>query len=157
MGGKMLRKSALVLFFTGCIMSFSSVCYAANLEVKIQCPSSVTVGNPLDVTVVNIQNKDKNVEGKVQALPVSISKALVGFGGNMGNSVTGIGVFGPFSRSFNLTVQPGEVLTGPWVIRIIDKVPSSLAGKVAAAGVTFTNADYSSNFGGDGCGVEVVK
>lgn len=149
MGGNMLRKSALVLFFTGCIMSFLSVCYAGDLEVEIQCPGSVTVGNPLDVTVVNIQNKE--------ALPVSISKALVGFGGNMGNSVTGIGLFGPFSRSFNLTVQPGEILTGPWVIRIIDKVPSSLAGKVAAAIVMFTNANYNSNFGGDGCGVEVVK
>jgi hypothetical protein len=86
-----------------------------------------------------------------------IGHALVGLGGNMGNSVTGIALFGPFSRPFSLTVQPAQTINGPWVIRVIDKVPPSLAGKVAMATVGLTDAKYSKTFGGEACGVNVTK
>lgn len=124
--------------------------YADDLEVSIQCPENVTVGQALDVTITSIKNTDSQNS-------VTISRALAGFGGNMGNSMTGIGLFGPFSRAWTeIILQPGATDGTSRQIRIIDKVPSSLAGKVAAATVVLTKRNYAS-LGGDSCGVNVVK
>jgi len=127
---------------------------AGVLEVDIACPDTVTVGNPLEVTVVSIVNTDL-------INSVAIEKALIGFGGNMGNSVSGIGLFGPFNRVLNWSVGPGGTPGGTIAdgrkIRIIDKVPSALAGKVAMATVFFTTGNYKEELGSDACGVNVVK
>jgi hypothetical protein len=88
---------------------------------------------------------------------VAIEKALIGFGGNMGNSVSGIGLFGPFNRVLNWSVGPGGTINDGRKIRIIDKVPSALAGKVAMATVFFTTGNYKEELGSDACGVNVVK
>ena len=123
---------------------------AGALEVDIACPDTVKVGSPLEVTVVSIVNTDAENS-------VDIPKALVGFGGNMGNSVSGIGLFGPFNRVLNWSVGAGGTIADGRKITIIDKVPSALAGKVAMATVVFTTANYKEELGSDACGVNVVK
>ena len=128
---------------------FSQAQAEEDLKVDIACPDTVKVGDPLVVTVVSIHNNENNT--------VSIPKAVVGFGGNMGNSVSGIGLFGPFSRDIGWSVGPGGTLSNPGTITIISKVPAALAGKVAMATVMFTTGNYKENLGSDGCGVNVIK
>jgi hypothetical protein len=138
------------ILFSIAFLGFSQAQAGQVLEVKIACPDTVKVGDPLVVTVVSILNDDFENS-------VSISKALVGFGGNMGNSVSGIGLFGPFSRDLTWSVGPGGTLSNPGTISIISRVPASLAGKVAVATVVFTTVDYKKHLGSDGCGVNVIK
>jgi hypothetical protein len=139
-----------------CFILFSIVFIGFNqaqaevLEVDISCPDTVTVGSQLEVTVVSILNTDI-------INSVVIEKALVGFGGNMGNSVSGIGLFGPYSRTLNWNVGPGATITDGRKIKIIDKVPAALAGKVAMATVVFTTGNYKEQLGSDSCGVNVIK
>jgi hypothetical protein len=150
-----MKNSFVLLCSLVFIVVSLGICHAADIEVTLECPENVTVGTPLDIIVTKIVNDDDPADP--ESTPAVIGHALVGLGGNMGNSVTGIALFGPFSRSFNLTVNPGQTVDGPWVIRIIDKVPASLAGKVAMATVGFTTANYREMFGGEGCGVNVRK
>lgn len=150
----MNKSFVLLCSFVFIVMSMG-ICYATDIEVTLECPENVTVGNPLDVIVTKIVNDEDTADP--ESSPAIIGHALVGLGGNMGNSITGIALFGPFSRPFSLTVQPGQTVNGPWVIRIIDKVPTSLGGKVAMATVGFTTASYSKMFAGEGCGVNVRK
>jgi hypothetical protein len=139
-----------------CFILFSIVFIGFNqaqaevLEVDIACPDTVTVGSQLEVTVVSILNTDI-------INSVVIEKALVGFGGNMGNSVSGIGLFGPYSRTLNWNVGPGATIADGRKIKIIDKVPAALAGKVAMATVVFTTGNYKEQLGSDSCGVNVIK
>jgi hypothetical protein len=139
-----------------CFILFSIVFIGFNqaqaevLEVDIACPDTVTVGSALEVTVVSILNTDL-------INSVVIEKALVGFGGNMGNSVSGIGLFGPYNRTLNWNVGPGATIADGRKIRIIDKVPAALAGKVAMATVMFTKGNYKEQLGSDSCGVNVIK
>jgi len=145
-------KRYFVLFFCIlCSVVFLSIgnARADVLEVDIACPDTVKVGDPLVVTVASIHNTD--------FINVSIPKALVGFGGNMGNSVSGIGLFGPFSRDLGWSVGPGGTLSNPGTIPIINKVPAALAGKVAMATVVFTTGNFKEELGSDSCGVNVVK
>jgi hypothetical protein len=151
----MMKKTVLIVCSAALFFMGLGICYAQDVEFTLQCPENIKAGNPLDVTVSNILNDEDPQDP--EAGPAVIGHALVGLGGNMGNSVTGIALFGPFSRPFSLTVQPGQTVSGPWVLRIIDKVPASLAGKVAMATVMFSNAGYSENFGGNSCGVNVTK
>lgn len=122
---------------------------SGKLNMEVECPENIVVGNPLDIVITQIENRD--------SVPITIAKALVNFTGNMGNSISGIGIFGPFSRIFDLTVPPGQTLTGPWTIRVIDKVPKALAGKVAMATFMFTTSKYDKELGGKSCGVNVLK
>jgi hypothetical protein len=139
-----------------CFILFSIVFVGFNqaqaevLEVDITCPDTVKVGDPLVVTVASIHNADL-------INSVSIPKALVGFGGNMGNSVSGIGLFGPFSRDIGWSVVAGGTLSNAGTITIISKVPAALAGKVAMATVMFTTGNYKEQLGSDSCGVNVIK
>jgi hypothetical protein len=137
------------ILFSVVFLSIGNV-QAEVLEVDIACPDTIKVGSPLEVTVVSIVNTDL-------INSVAIEKALVGFGGNMGNSVSGIGLFGPFNRVLNWPVGPGATINDGRKITIIDKVPSALAGKVAMATVYFTTANYKEELGSDSCGVNVVK
>jgi len=137
------------ILFSIMFLGFSQVEAGEDLKVDITCPDTVKVGDPLVVTVVSIYNNNSNT--------VSIPKAFVGFGGNMGNSVSGIGLFGPFSRDIGWSVGPGATLSNPGTITIISKVPAALAGKVAMATVVFTTGNYKKQLGSDGCGVNVVK
>jgi hypothetical protein len=118
------------------------------LNVEVECPENIIVGNPLDIVITQIENRD--------SVPITTARALVNFTGNTGNSVAGIGIFGPFSRIFDLTVPPGQTITGSWKIRIIDKVPNALAGKVAMATFMFTTSKYDKELGGKSCGVNVL-
>ena len=122
---------------------------SGKLNMEVECPENIVVGNPFDIVITQIENRD--------SVPITIAKALVNFTGNMGNSISGIGIFGPFSRIFDLTVPPGQTLTGSWKIRIIDKVPNALAGKVAMATFMFTTSNYKKELGGKSCGVNVLK
>ena len=137
------------ILFSIVFLGFSQVQAEEDLKVDIACPDTVKVGDPLVVTVVSIHNNTFN--------SVSIPKAIVGFGGNMGNSVSGIGLFGPFSRDIGWSVGPGGTLSNPGTITIISKVPAALAGKVAMATVVFTTGNYKKQLGSDGCGVNVIK
>jgi hypothetical protein len=143
-------------FGTFCLILFSIVflgfsqAQAEVLEVDITCPDTVKVGEALVVTVASIHNTDL-------INSVSIPKAMVGFGGNMGNSVSGIGLFGPFSRDIGWTVGKGGTLSNPGTIPIISKVPAALAGKVAMVTVVFTTGNYKEQLGSDSCGVNVIK
>jgi hypothetical protein len=150
--GAMTMKRTFIVLLCCMLLSIISqgIGFAGDLEISMQCPDNVTVGQALDVTITSIKNTDSEN-------PVTISRALAGFGGNMGNSATGIGLFGPFNRTWTeITLQPGATDGIQRQIRIIDKVPSSLAGKVAAATVVLTKRNYAS-IGGDSCGVNVVK
>jgi hypothetical protein len=137
-------------FFCSIVLLGIGSAQAEVLEVDIACPDTVTVGSPLEVTVVSILNTDI-------INSVVIEKALVGFGGNMGNSVSGIGLFGPYNRTLNWNVGPGATIADGRKIRIIDKVPAALAGKVAMATVMFTTGNYKEQLGSDSCGVNVIK
>ena len=69
--------------------------------------------------------------------------------------MAGIGFFGPFSRDVNWTIP--SMNSSLQVIRIIDKVPASLAGKVSTAVVTATSPDYKMDYGTEYCIVNVIK
>jgi hypothetical protein len=61
-----------------------------------------------------------------------------------------------FFRKSRRSKFVGQALTGPWNIRIIDKVPNALAGKVAVATFMFTTPKYDKELGGKSCGVNVL-
>lgn len=133
------------------ILSLSTICFSQQSTIEygivtVQCPETVKIGTPLDVAVT-FYNKTE--------ISLTITKLLVALTGNVGNSISGIGFFGPYSRDVNWDIPGGQTVLQ--TVRIIDKVPASLAGKVSAASVMITSRDYKTTYGSDSCVVNVVK
>jgi hypothetical protein len=99
---------------------------------KVICPTTVTVGTPLDVTV-EVAN-----EGPT---PITITRSAVVLSGNPVGSLGGTGVWGPFPR--NKTVNVPAYGSKQFTLRIVGSVPTSLKGKIAGAGVTILSDDPS--------------
>lgn len=99
---------------------------------KVICPTTVTVGTPLDVTV-EVAN-----EGPT---PITITRSAVVLSGNPVGSLGGTGVWGPFPR--NKTVNVPAYGSKQFTLRIVSSVPTSLKGKIAGAGVTILSDDPS--------------
>jgi hypothetical protein len=138
----MFNKCLLLLSFVFCLGSGSAL--ASDLRIDVQCPQSVKGGAALDATV-NISNDGDSA--------VTVGRALATFAGNTLSTVTGIGLFGPFSRPLNVTISAGGSTTQ--TVRIMDSVSTKLRGKVAIAMVTLTSADFKTTFGTKQCFVEV--
>src|SRR4030043_2039759 len=129
-GGKKMKK--LLLFCLSVLLAcfgFVSSTLAQDLDDlelnKVICPTTVTAGTPLDVTV-EVAN-----EGPT---PITITREAVVLSGNPVGSLGGTGVWGPFPRYKTVTVPAygSKQLT----LRIVNSVPTSLKGKLSAAGVT---------------------
>jgi hypothetical protein len=118
--------------------------WADALDLNITCPNSVKNGTPLNVTV----NMSNNTEDSI-----TLANALVGLGGNASNTLSGIGLFGPFNRTFNITIASWDSATQ--AVQIIDKVPSNLKGKMAMAVVALTSSDFNRSYGTGKCLVNV--
>lgn len=99
---------------------------------KVICPTTVTVGTPLDVTV-EVAN-----EGPT---PITITRSAVVLSGNPVGSLGGTGLWGPFPR--NKTVNVPAYGSKQFTLRIVSSVPTSLKGKIAGAGVTILSDDPS--------------
>jgi len=138
----MIKKCFVFCIFALCIIILLGIgsALAGSLRVVVQCPSSVTAGKPLDVTA-DFYNSTSN--------DISISQVFAMLEGSASNT---LGLFGPFSRSLSLTIPSGND-SGNKTIRIIDKVPSGLKGKIAGATVATI---YNNNHVGSGsCMVQV--
>jgi len=142
----------VVLLF---LIPLFSICFAQTdgnstfgnlIKVTVQCPPNVKVGTPLDVSVTIYNGA---------SIDLTITKLLVALTGNVGNSSAGIGFFGPFIRDVSWTIP--SMNSSLQTIRIIDKVPASLAGKVSTAVVTVTSPDYKKEYGTEYCIVDVIK
>jgi hypothetical protein len=120
--------------------------WANNLDLNITCPDSVKNGGPLNVTV----NMSNNTEDSI-----TVANALVGIGGNASNTLSGIGLFGPFNRSLNVTIASGN--SASRTVQIIDKVPANMKGKMAMAIVALTSSDFNKGYGTEKCGQCSVK
>lgn len=146
----MLKKVIFIISLSSLfILSLFTICFSMTTEygaMTVQCPDTVKIGTPLDV-YVTLHNRTE--------ITLIVTKLLVSLTGNVGNSITGIGFFGPFSRNVDWTIPPNNTITE--LIRIIDKVPASLAGKVSAAFVSVTSPDYKIEYGTEFCMVNVVK
>jgi hypothetical protein len=154
--GKEGRKMKKLLPFClsiliACLVLVSST-IAQNLkDLKIEnviCPETVAAGTSLDVTV------KVNNEGPAQ---ITITRFGVALSGNPVNSLGGTGMWGPFPRTKTVTVPAYG--SKQFTLRILSSVPTSLKGKMAAAGVTILSDDPSEPNrpqSGGGCLVQVV-
>jgi hypothetical protein len=146
-------KKLLLLYLAILIVCFSFVSTVLaqdldNLELnKVICPSTVTAGKRLVVTV-EVAN-----EGPT---PITITREAVVLSGNPVSSLGGTGVWGPFPRKKTVTVPAygAEQFT----LKIVGSVPTSLKGKIAAVGVTILSDDTAEepNKPSDGGGCFVI-
>lgn len=107
--------------------------FADDLDIDLACPTTVKVGQPLTVTVY-LSNDDCNSS-------VSVSRLMMGVGGNSGGTLGGLGIWGPYNRPLSVTrtvpaatcdlsgTTPGTV--PPFQLTIISSVPASLSGTMA--------------------------
>ena len=150
-GGEKMKK--LLLFCLSMLLAcfgFVSSTLAQDLDDleldKVICPNTVTAGTPLDVTV------DVTNEGPT---PITITRAAVVLSGNPVGSLGGTGVWGPFPRYKTVTVPAYG--SKQFTLRIVNSVPSSLKGKIAAVGVTILSDDPNEpNIPSDGGGCLVI-
>lgn len=141
-----------VFFVLLTILLFAGNAFALNLVVT--CPASVTVGNPVNLTV-KVYNYDC-------ASSVSFSRVMKGLVGNAGGTMGGAGIWGPYAASVgtkNLAAAncstpppiPTQVTLWP---SIISAAPASLANTMAMAYVEIISATGES-LGGGSCMVEI--
>jgi len=142
---------------------FVSTTLAQDLDyLKIDnviCPGTVKAGTSLVVTVY-VENKGDDCEPTPVGPTVEVKRFMVGLAGNPVGSIGGTGYWGPFPRSIPaVSVPPCQtVLVGN--VKILDKVPSSLIGKMAGVALSLlspANADIPNEpRSGGGCLVQVV-
>ena len=130
-----------------------------NLEIdRVICPANVKAGTSLVVTVYvkNEGEDDEDCTGPT----VEVKRFMVGLAGNPVGSIGGTGYWGPFPRSVPaVSVSPCQTVRIDNV-KIVDKVPSSLIGKMAGVALSLlspANADIPNEpRSGGGCLVQVV-
>jgi hypothetical protein len=140
---KLLSLSLLFLLIFFGVVAITS---AGDLKVNVACPRSVAVGSELRVSV-STYNESPD--------PVSFSRAMVGLTGNSAGIISGLGLWGPYQRSFSvINIAPHS--PGPTGnIKIVDAVPLDLAGTMAALFVNVLNSDGNKVIGSGGCIVNV--
>ncbi len=139
-GDRMFKKSFLLFFLIFCF----GVGSVMAKSVELQCPASVKAGSSLDVTANIVNNGDS---------AITIGQALATLMGNGANTLSGIGLFGPFSRPLSVTIQAGQSTSQS--VHIIDKVPTNLRGKVAIAMIILIPSDSQKPVGSGQCFVNV--
>lgn len=139
----MVKKSFVLLCIISCV-TVGSALAGDPLTVSLQCPQSVVAGQALDVAATVYNGTDSQV---------TVARAVTTFGGNANNSLSGMGLFGPFSRSLAATINSGSQINP--TIRIIDSVPYALKGKVAVAAVILSSSNFSVSLGRASCFLEV--
>jgi hypothetical protein len=149
-----MKKLLLFLSILLCF-GFAAVALAGDVDVDLVCPTNVTTGSPLSVTVY-AYNWDCNNS-------VTVNRAMSGLGGNSGGSIGSAGMWGPYNETIGNRIipaatcvwptAPGELIP-PARVRIVDAVPASLANTVAVVFFELLTSDGKS-MGGDGCMVNV--
>jgi hypothetical protein len=123
------------------------------VDIKLQCPSSVNAGFPLNVTV-NIENSDCFNS-------VTMGHAMVSLNGNSNNTLSGMGMWGPYKKTFSSWTLPAATCLPNFTsskssksIQVISAVPSSLANTLSM--VIFRFLSPSGEMSADGqCWVKV--
>ncbi len=131
--------------------------FAGSLNEGIQCPASVKAGTTLSVAVTYVSNSCCD-QGN-PACTIHVRNALVALIGNPGTTLTGLGLYGPFVRPFQVDIPPcveGPVPPGAVPsIKVVGAVPAALAGKAAMVNVMFTSSN-NQELGSGSCLVNVT-
>ena len=128
-------KKLLLMFLSVILICFSLTVTALAQDLdcieidKVACPTSVKVGNSLNVTVY-VKNECFT--------DVTVTRAMIGLAGT-GNTLEKAVTWGPYHRVVSLTLGPGG--TAPLSMQIVSAVPSSLVNKMALATVGFLSDD----------------
>lgn len=129
--------------------------YRTGIEVLVTCPTSVTAGSQLSVTV-NVKNWDCDSS-------VTINRFMMLLIGNSGGTLSSLGVWGPYSKWVTTTTLPIATCSGgtqtpgtapAFTPVIISTVPSSLSGKMAEVNIEVITSN-GKTLGGGGCVVSV--
>lgn len=154
-------KRFLLLFLSFLFVCFGLVATASaqdGADVQVVCPTSVTAGTALTVTVTPY---NYNCTGSV-----TFNRAMVALGGNSGGTLGGAGIWGPYNKTLTAWIIPAATCDGfgnvisPGVgqtrsQKIIGVVPPALGGTVAMAMFSFLSSSGESLSGGT-CMVNVV-
>jgi hypothetical protein len=132
-----------------------------SVTIALQCPASVKVGQPLNVTV-SLSNDNCSDS-------VVVSRLMMGVYGSGDGTLAGFGIWGPYNKPLmttrvvpaavctgdgvNITVVPGSV--APFNLTIMNAVPASLSGKMGLVYVEAITPEGAS-FGRGECLISAV-